>query len=309
MKKLIYPITGGLISLVCLGYVLYRFDFNLTENFWFWAVAVAGPYIWSVVIWFNVYHTPDKSTEIYKVWQDELPSKDRISFRLFVTALAGLYSIFFPVIALKFDVPGLIGDWGGFQFLGIDFRWNALALIPLSFVFLGPLALIDNNWAKYLTIIELHDYFDELTTSLHGPTYCRRLLDNVPDPNPDTKMCGSLAKADMDYLSIALWVDTLVVQYKLDMTGCYLDGCSSLFSRYRNAFQRYNKNRSRENGDELFESSVAFGKQFCKEVKVLGGVAKWIRTMKTLQKGAESSKDIITGSLEDAASEKMKGLR
>lgn len=243
---------------------------------------LACMYIFSLIVYSNVYRTADKSTEKYVTWKNMLPERTQIRKRLWVTVIFSVWSIA-AVCALRFS--------GAMEYLVKGLEDLDLLPFMLNFVVVGilisPLLFINMGWAKYNTLKDSKEIFKEIVEMLHKPdsrSYSQYFLKNAPDITPDTVLTGSFCQTDRDYFNMALFVNDLGSKYDLKFRKYPSPGSIDQEKKHCDFMTKahlYLKTKTVEDGDNMIKAGMAFGREFCRNCKTVGGIAEWVHEKKS----------------------------
>lgn len=278
--KYLNAIVSTLVLLVSVYLLWMKYGFSGIGSVTY--LLLAWMYIFSLIVYRNVYRTADKSTEKYVTWKNMLPERTQIRKRLWMTVMFSVLSIA-AVCALRFSeamgyfVKGL---------LDLDFLPFMFSVVALGIVVV-PLLLINMLWAKYYTLKDSKEIFKDIVQMLHDPnssSYSQYFLKNTPDITPDTVLAGSFCQTDRDYFNMALFVNDLGSKYNLKFRK-YPSPASTDEEKkhcdFMSKAQHYLKTKTVEDGDNMIRAGMAFGREFCRNCKTVGGIAEWVHEKKS----------------------------
>lgn len=271
--------TLALLVTVYMLYVTYGFSEIVKVT----CIFEVATWIFSLIVYHNVYRTNDKSTEKYLTWQNLLPDRAKVRKRLWVTALFSVWAIAIICILQFIGALERIGDLS---------KISSYLYFSLFFIISwGPLLLINLSWAKYNTLKDSKEIFEEIVKMLHeDKSYGQYFLKNAPEITPDTSLPGTLCQTDRDYFNIALFVNDLTKKYNFGIKR--IGGCTyeKKYSEFTTKANLYLKSKKQEDGDNMIRAAMAFGREFCGVYKTVGKIAVWIHDEKTSRDLEEAQK-------------------
>lgn len=119
---------------------------------------------------------------------------------------------------------------------------------------------------------------------LHNPnssSYSQYFLKNTPDITPDTVLTGSFCRTDRDYYNMALFVGDIGAKYGLKIKRTSTLEDEKCYRDFKAKAELYLKTKTMEDGDNAIKAGMAFGREFCKSCRTVGGIAEWVHEKKS----------------------------